>query len=83
MTTMRDVAAVEDTTQEARTAAFFDGQRTLVMDVRRQSGPNTVEVVEAVRAKLDTLRGALPPEVKVTVTRDDSQFVRASIASLE
>src|SRR4051812_4862548 len=80
---LRDVAAVEDTTQEARTGAFFDGQRTLVMDVRRQSGQNTVEVVEAVRAKLDTLRRALPPEVKVTVTRDDSQFIRASIASLE
>jgi len=80
---LRDVATVEDTTQEARTGAFLDGQRTLVMDVRRQSGQNTVEVVEAVRAKLDTLRRALPPEVKITVTRDDSQFIRASIASLE
>jgi HAE1 family hydrophobic/amphiphilic exporter-1 len=80
---LRDVAAVEDTTAEARTAAFFDGQRTLVMDVRRQSGQNTVQVVEAVRAKLDGLRRALPPEVKVTVTRDDSQFIHASIASLE
>ena len=80
---LRDVAAIEDTTQEARTAAFFDGQRTLVMDVRRQSGQNTVEVVEAVRAKLDQIRRGLPPEVKVTVTRDDSQFIRASIDSLE
>jgi hydrophobe/amphiphile efflux-1 (HAE1) family protein len=80
---LRDVASVEDTTAEARTAAFFDGNRTLVMDVRRQSGQNTVQVVEAVRAKLEQLRRALPPEVKVTVTRDDSQFVRASIASLE
>src|SRR6185436_19846164 len=79
---LRDVAAVEDTTAEARTGAFFDGQRTLVMDVRRQSGQNTVQVVEAVRAKLDVLRRALPAEVKVTITRDDSQFIRASIASL-
>jgi len=80
---LRDVASVEDTTAEARTGAFFDGQRTLVMDVRRQSGQNTVQVVEAVRAKLDSLRRALPPELKVTVTRDDSQFIHASIASLE
>src|SRR5436190_5972536 len=80
---LRDVAVVEDTTQEARTAAFFDGQRTLVMDVRRQSGQNTVEVVEAVRAKLDQIRRTLPSEVKVTVTRDDSQFIRASIDSLQ
>jgi HAE1 family hydrophobic/amphiphilic exporter-1 len=80
---LRDVASVEDTTAEARTGAFFDGERTLVMDVRRQSGQNTVQVVEAVLAKLDVLRRALPPEVRITVTRDDSQFIRASIASLE
>ena len=80
---LRDVATVEDTTAEARTSAFLDGQRTLVMDVRRQSGQNTVQVVEAVRAKLDQVRRALPSEVGVTVTRDDSQFIRASIDSLE
>jgi hydrophobe/amphiphile efflux-1 (HAE1) family protein len=80
---LRDVAVVEDTTQEARTAAFFDGQRTLVMDVRRQSGQNTVQVVEAVRAKLDQIRRSLPPEVTATITRDDSQFIRASIDSLQ
>ena len=80
---LRDVATVEDTTAEARTSAFLDGQRTLVMDVRRQSGQNTVQVVEAVRAKLDQVRRSLPSEVGVTVTRDDSQFIRASIDSLE
>src|SRR3954447_8585619 len=80
---LRDVAVVEDTTREARTSALFDGQRTVVMDVRRQSGQNTVQVVEAVRAKLDQMRRTLPQEVKITVTRDDSQFIRASIASLE
>ena len=80
---LRDVAVVEDTTREARTSALFDGQRTVVMDVRRQSGQNTVQVVEAVRAKLDQIRRTLPQEVRITVTRDDSQFIRASIASLE
>ena len=80
---LRDVAVVEDTTREARTSALFDGKRTVVMDVRRQSGQNTVQVVEAVRAKLEQIRRTLPQEVKITVTRDDSQFIRASIASLE
>ncbi len=80
---LRDVATVEDTTEEARTSAFFDGDRTVVMDVRRQSGQNTVQVVEAVRHKLEQLQRALPPEVKVTITRDDSNFIHASIASLE
>ncbi|HET9265019.1 MAG TPA: efflux RND transporter permease subunit [Vicinamibacterales bacterium] len=80
---LRDVAAVEDSTEEARSSAFFDGQRTIVIDVRRQSGQNTVAVVEGVRAKLAQLQRALPPEVTTTVTRDDSEFIHASISSLE
>jgi HAE1 family hydrophobic/amphiphilic exporter-1 len=80
---LRDVATVEDGTEEARTGAFFDGERTLVMDIRRQSGENTVEVVDNVNKKIDQLRRSLPPELKLTITRDDSQFIHASISSLE
>jgi HAE1 family hydrophobic/amphiphilic exporter-1 len=80
---LRDVAAVQDTTEDPRTAAFFDGQRTIIMDVRRQTGQNTVQVADAIRAKVDGLRRVLPPELKLTITRDDSQFIRASIEALE
>ncbi|MEZ5318394.1 MAG: efflux RND transporter permease subunit [Vicinamibacterales bacterium] len=80
---LRDVATVEDTTEEARTGAFFDGHRTLIMDVRRQSGQNTVAVIEAVQAKMAAVRRGLPPGVDVTVTHDDSEFIQASIRSLE
>jgi HAE1 family hydrophobic/amphiphilic exporter-1 len=80
---VRDVATVEDTTEEPRTSAYLDGQRMLVIDVRRQSGQNTVEVVDGVKAKLADLQRMLPPEAKIIVTRDDSKFIRASISSLE
>jgi HAE1 family hydrophobic/amphiphilic exporter-1 len=80
---VRDVATVEDSTEEVRTGALFDGERTIVVDVRRQSGQNTVEVIDGVKAKLAQLRRSLPSELKMTVTRDDSAFIRASIASLE
>ena len=62
---------------------MIDGNRTVVMDVRRQSGQNTVQVVDAVKAKLASMRRTLPPEVQITMTRDDSQFIHASIAALE
>ena len=80
---VRDIATVEDATEEPRTSALFDGDRTVVIDVRRQSGQNTVQVVEAVRAKLAQLQRSLPPEVKITIIRDDSRFIHASITSLE
>ncbi len=80
---LRDVASVEDTTEEARTGAFFDGNRSLIMDVRRQSGQNTVEVIAAVKKKMDEVRRGLPQDVIVAPTHDDSNFIHASIASLE
>jgi hydrophobe/amphiphile efflux-1 (HAE1) family protein len=80
---VRDVATVEDGTEEARTSALFDGKRTVIVDVRRQSGQNTVKVVEGVKAKLAQLQRSLPREAKITVTRDDATFIHASIASLE
>ncbi len=80
---VRDVAAVEDGTEEARTSALFDGKRTVIIDVRRQSGQNTVQVVDGVKAKVAQLQRTLPREAKITVTRDDATFIHASIASLE
>jgi HAE1 family hydrophobic/amphiphilic exporter-1 len=78
-----DIGYAEDTIEEARTAAWMDGRQAVVLDVRRQSGQNTIKVIEAVKAKLATVRAGLPPSVQVVVTRDDSRFIYASIASLE
>src|SRR3954463_13574125 len=46
-------------------------------------GENTVAVIEGVRTKLTTVQKSLPGTVKITVIRDDSRFIYASIASLE
>ena len=78
-----DVATVSDTEEDARTSAFLDGQRAVVVDVRRQSGQNTIRVIEDVKQALDDLRPHLPRDLTVVYTRDDSRFIYASIASLE
>jgi HAE1 family hydrophobic/amphiphilic exporter-1 len=79
-----DIAEVVDGEEdEAQTAAFLDGQRAVLMDVRRQSGQNTVQVIEDVKAALAGLQRTLPQGVNVVITRDDSRFIYASIRSLE
>ena len=55
----------------------------MLLDVRRAMGENTVSVIEGVRARLSAVERSLPPTVKLTVIRDDSRFIYASIASLE
>ncbi len=46
-------------------------------------GENTVAVIEGVRARLQTIERTLPKSVRLTIVRDDSKFIYASVASLE
>ena len=80
---LRDVARVEDGMAEAGTSASIDGDPTVLLTIRRQSGTNTVQVVDAVRERLAEVTPMLPAGYEVRVVRDLSEFIRASIASVE
>ncbi|HEY0876784.1 MAG TPA: efflux RND transporter permease subunit [Vicinamibacterales bacterium] len=80
---LRDVAIVEDGMAVAETKAHIDGSPSVLLTIRRQSGTNTVQVVEAVKERLAEVSPLLPPGYDVRVVRDASEFIRASIASVE
>ena len=84
--TLGDVARVEDGEADPTTIAGIagiDGVPTVLLDVRRQSGTNTVEVVKNVRERLDEITAALPPGYHARVVRDLSTFIEAAIANVE
>ncbi|MBY0504069.1 MAG: efflux RND transporter permease subunit [Bryobacteraceae bacterium] len=78
-----DVAEVRDAGKEARSVARRNGEPALVLAVAKQSGVNTVAVIDAVQERLDEVRAGLPPDVKLTMVRDQSEFIRASLSSIE
>jgi HAE1 family hydrophobic/amphiphilic exporter-1 len=79
-----DIGYAEDTFQRPTTAAWMsNGTPAVVLDIRRAMGENTVSVIEGVRTKLQTLQRTLPKAVVLTVIRDDSKFIYASVESLE
>jgi HAE1 family hydrophobic/amphiphilic exporter-1 len=80
---LRDVARVEDGEAEPETLAKVNGTPTVLMTVRRQSGTNTVEVVDSVRARLDEIQSTVPPGYDIRVVRDLSEFIKASIDAVE
>ncbi len=75
---VRDVARIEDASEERQSAAAWNGEPTVVLGIRKQSGSNTVAVVDALNVKLDELRARLPAGLTATVLRDDSQVIRVS-----
>src|SRR5436309_15596144 len=72
---VRDIGYAEDGTKEQRSAARLNGVPTVIMEVRRQSGENTVAVIEGVKAKLARLREQVRAGVKLAVIRDQSRYI--------
>ncbi len=76
---LRDVANVEDGMAEERTISRLGDRRGVALQVRRQSGENTVAVVDAVKQELEAVRADLPAGYEMLVARDASRFIRSSI----
>src|SRR5258705_5574990 len=74
---VRDIGYAEDGTKEQRSAARLNGVPTVILEVRRQSGENTVAVIEGVKAKLTRLGDQIPADVTMAVIRDQSRYIYA------
>ncbi len=76
---LRDVATVEDGMAEERTLSQLNGRRGVALLIRRQSGQNTVAVVDAVKKQLVLSRAALPPGYELVEAMDSSRFIRTAV----
>src|SRR6516225_5398352 len=78
-----DLGYAEDSTERPTQAVWLNGSPAVLLDIKRAMGENTVAVIEGVKSKIAQVQRALPKAVRLTITRDDSKFIYASIASLE
>ncbi|HEU4894039.1 MAG TPA: efflux RND transporter permease subunit [Vicinamibacterales bacterium] len=78
-----DIGHAEDSFERPTSAVWMGETPAVMLDVRRAMGENTVAVIEGVRERLASVQRSIPATVKMTVVRDDSRFIYASIASLE
>jgi HAE1 family hydrophobic/amphiphilic exporter-1 len=70
---VRDIGRAEDGTREQRSAARLNGVPTVILEVRRQSGANTVAVIEGAKKSLALAQKELPPGIGLTVIQDQSR----------
>jgi HAE1 family hydrophobic/amphiphilic exporter-1 len=74
-----DIAAVKDTSEERTSLTRLNGQSAVGLEIRKQSGANTVNIADEVKKELETLRRELPADVNITVATDNSEFIEHSI----
>lgn len=80
--TIGDVGTVADSHVEPRALARLDGEPAVSLLVRKQAGTNTVEVIDDVKERLAELRAIIPGDISVRVVRDQSRFIKRSIAEV-
>ena len=80
---IRDLGRVVDTGEVPTSVSSLDGRPALTVAVRKQSGVNTVALADAIKARMVEIQKILPPNVEVRLVRDDSEFIKASLAAIE
>jgi HAE1 family hydrophobic/amphiphilic exporter-1 len=81
--TFGDIGRVQDSVQEVRSATRLSGTPAIGVQVRKQSGTNTVEVVDRVRERLDRIQQNLPQDIQISIGNDQSRFIRRSFEDIK
>jgi hydrophobic/amphiphilic exporter-1 (mainly G- bacteria), HAE1 family len=76
---VRDIGYAEDGTKEQRSLSRLNGQPAVTLEVIRQSGSNTVAVIDDVKKNLERARQQLPPDVKLEVIVDQSAYIKNAL----
>ncbi len=76
---LSDVADVEDSGEYEEQSTQLDGIRCVTLEVTKQSGSNTLKVIDGVKEKIETIKKSLPSDMHVYVMSDQSGSIRASV----
>ena len=76
---LSDVAKVEESFESVRTAASYNGQRSIILAIQRQPNANTVQVIDSVRELLPRFRAQLPASIELLPLNDRSISIREAI----
>jgi hydrophobic/amphiphilic exporter-1 (mainly G- bacteria), HAE1 family len=79
---LKDIAEVRDATEDLRSFTRINGRPGIRMRVTKQSGQNTVEIANSVRAEIDRINREVPT-LRLSVLDDSSIFINRSIAAVK
>ncbi|MCI0411607.1 efflux RND transporter permease subunit [bacterium] len=76
---VRDIGTAEDGTKEQRSVSRLNGVPCVTLEVRRQSGANTIAVIESVKENLERIKEQIPEDIKMEIIRDQSRYIYAAL----
>jgi HAE1 family hydrophobic/amphiphilic exporter-1 len=80
---LSEVAEVRDGIEEQRSLGLVNGVPAIGIDILKQTGANTVDVVERVKDQVSRLQADLPAGTIIDIVRDGSVFIKESVRDVE
>ncbi|MFA6413334.1 MAG: efflux RND transporter permease subunit, partial [Syntrophales bacterium] len=80
---IRDIGRADDGMEDRRTIVRFNGIPAVTIGIQKQSGTNTVEVVNRVKSEIEKIRKTLPPGMTINTAFDQSTFINRSIKEVQ
>jgi HAE1 family hydrophobic/amphiphilic exporter-1 len=80
---LRDIARVLDGFEDVRSRSRVNGQEAVTLEIRKQSGQNTVAVAKGTKAAMLELEKAFPAGVTASLIIDQARFIEGNIKQVE
>ena len=77
-----DIGYAEDSGEYERESTFLNKRRAVTLEITKQSGTNTLAVVQGVKDKLEKIKPTLPADISISLMMDQSGNIKASVHSV-
>lgn len=73
-----DIGRVEDSGEYERSSTYINGKRSVALNVKKQSGTNTLAVISAIKDRIERIKPLLPQGVEIYTISDTSSYIQDS-----
>ncbi len=80
---LSDIATVEQSTRNSRSAAWFNRQPAILLNITKQADANVIETVDRIKELLPELKRWIPAGINVSVLSDRTTTIRASVDDMQ
>jgi HAE1 family hydrophobic/amphiphilic exporter-1 len=80
---INDIGRVVDGFEEPRSLARLNGEAAVVLEIRKQAGTNTLDVIQSIKDRIAELQKTMPADYKISYTRDQSTFISESFHAVQ
>ena len=80
---LSDIASVEQSTRNSRSAAWFNRQPAVLLIITKQGDANVIETVDHIRELIPEIKRWIPADIDISILSDRTGTIRASVADMQ